>query len=208
MDRPPAIDRLAEMVLENESRATEVARLLHDNAGQTLTAIGFHLQALGGEPEATAQIQEYLSGVLENIRVACNKLQTNVIERSGLSLAIELLVNRFQMEAALRIRTNINVERKVSASLGFSIYRVIELALDNVAMHAGVTQAELQLTANDSGIVARISDNGCGFDPELAYAQYGGTGLVLMNAYANSSQLHLRLDSSPSHGTIVQIQTI
>ncbi|MBL8241280.1 MAG: hypothetical protein JNM66_27905 [Bryobacterales bacterium] len=207
MEQHTAVDRLAALILEHESRATEVARLLHDNAGQTLTAIGFHLQALGADAEATTRIQEYLAGALENVRFACNRLQRNVIERSGLSLAIELLVDRFREEAGLEIRTNINVQGAISPSTGFAVYRIIELAANNIAAHAGVNHAELRLTAGDMGLSARISDLGCGFDAAQIHTQPLGTGFVLMKAYANSSRLQLRIDSSRSQGTIVLIQT-
>ena len=60
MERPAAVARLAAILKENESRAAEVARLLHDDVGPTLSAVGFHLAALGADPAITAEIKSLL----------------------------------------------------------------------------------------------------------------------------------------------------
>lgn len=207
MDRPAAIAKLAEMLIENESRATKVARLLHDEAGQTLTAIGFHLQALGGDPETNAEIRSLLDQTVENLREACNALHSNVVERSGLPIAMELLGERLRRQAGLSLAFELNLKRRLPPALGFAIYRVVELALDNVVRHSGANHATVAVESNESGLTAIVSDCGTGFPKESISTHPPGTGLILMESYANQFQLHLQIDSALGKGTIVKIQT-
>ena len=208
MDRPAAIGKLALMLMEQESRTTEVARLLHDNAGPTLSAIGFHLQALRGDASATAEIQGYLEQAMENVREACNRLQSNVVERSGLPLALELLINRQKEASGIQVKLQISSKRRFSANIGFAAYRVVEMALDNVIRHAGDPFAGVQLTAGENGLVVTVQDKGCGFDTRETRLNPPGTGLILMESYAESANMQLRVDSMPGTGTIIRIQTI
>ena len=207
MDRPAAIDKLAVMVLESESRASKVARLLHDQAGQTLTATGFHLSALKGNPEAAAEIGGYLEQVMECVRQACNELQSNVVERSGLPLALELLARRLEEQGGLRIVLRVEGTKRFPAPMSFAVYRIVELALDNVARHSGTTAAEVDVALSESGLTASVLDRGCGFDAETARGRPAGTGIPLMEAYAARHHLHLRVASTLRRGTIVGIRT-
>ena len=208
MDRPAAIDRLAAMVVEKESRATEVARLLHDNAGQTLTAIGFHLRSLGGNMETAADLGGYLEQAIANIRLACNKLQSNVVERSGIFTAIELLAERLRREAGLDVRLRLDAKGRLPSAVGHAVYRIIELALDNVSKHSGTDTAEVRLSATGDGLEAAIQDRGCGFKLKNINTHPTGTGLIMMETYARSANLQFCLTSRRRHGTIVSIKTI
>jgi signal transduction histidine kinase len=207
MQKPAAIDKLAAMVLESESRASKVARLLHDEAGQTLTAIGFHLSALRADAQAATEIRGYLEQVMDGVRQACNQLQSNVVERSGLPLALELLARRMEEQRALRVLLRVDGARRLDPPLGFAVYRIVELALDNVARHAGTGLAEVELAIAESSLHVTIHDRGVGFDTEAVRRQPSGTGIPLMEAYAGSRHLHLRIDSTLGRGTIIGIRT-
>ncbi len=207
MDRPAAIEKLAGMLLEKESRATEVARLLHDEVGQTLSAVGFHLQAMAGKTEAAAEVQGYLEQVIQSVRKAQNQLLSNVVERSGLPLALELLVRRMREESGFEAALEVESTRRFPAPVGFAVYRVVELALDNVRRHAGVNTARIRLTATEAGLAAEIRDSGKGFEMAKIRQNPPGTGLILMEAYAERASLHLRIDSTRRRGTIIGIQT-
>ena len=203
MGRPAAVDRLAAMLLEKESRATEVARLLHDQAGQTLSAVGFHLHAAGG----SGDVVESLERVIDSVRAACNKLQTNCVERAGLRLSLELLAEKLRQDDRLDVQLSLDVKHRLPASAGFAVYRIIELALENVEKHSGIREADVSVTVDESRVNAKIQDRGCGFDVRSTRRHPPGTGLVLMKSYAGSANLHLRIASTRRRGTIVKIQT-
>lgn len=204
MDRPGGIDKLASLLLESESRATEVARLLHDEVGPTLSGIGFHLMALGVAPEQLRPVQEYLDQAMENVRAASGKLQSNVAGRSGLRLALEMLVERARAWSPAEFVLRVNGTARFPAPVAHAMYQVTELAVRNACEHAGAKRIEV--TLSDDGV--EIRDDGEGFNvPEIRRSP-PGAGIVRMETYAGSTNLHLRLASTVGKGTIVGIKTI
>jgi two-component system NarL family sensor kinase len=209
MERPAAVARLAAILKENESRAAEVARLLHDDVGPTLSAVGFQLAALRADPAITAEIRGYLEQAIDAVRVASQKLHADPVARSGLPIALEMLVDRLRNEYGMHVELTVQADRRVPPGPGYAIYRVVELALENVRRHAGDCRAEVRLTANADGITAQIRDDGPGFDADAVRTHPPGTGLILMESYTGGNHsLHLRIDSTPGKGTIIEILTI
>jgi signal transduction histidine kinase len=87
MIRPAIFSRLGDLLMEQEGRGARVARLLHDDVGPTLSAVGFHLHALG-DVEGIGQVRTYLEEVMERVREASQRLHFNPVERSGLAMAL------------------------------------------------------------------------------------------------------------------------
>lgn len=208
MERPAAVARLAALLQEKESRAAEVARLLHDDVGPTLSAIGFHVQAMRGDPQVSAEILGYLEQAIEGVRAASQKLHMNFVERSGLPMALDMLVNRMNQQHGMSIQLDVKSDRRFPPQIGHAVYRVVELALDNAHRHARAQRVEVSLTANADGLVAEVRDDGHGFDTEQVRLHPPGTGLILMESYAGTGSLQLRIASEPGKGTIIGIQTI
>lgn len=209
MERPAAVARLAAILKENESRAAEVARLLHDDVGPTLSAVGFHLAALGADPAVTGEIRGYLEQAIDAVRAASQKLHADPVARSGLAMALERLVERLRAEHSMQVTLTVQLDRRVPPGPGYAIYRVVELALDNVRRHAGDCRAEVRLTADANGFRAEIRDDGRGFDADAVRTHPPGTGLILMESYTGGDHsLHLRITSAVRKGTIVEILTI
>jgi len=204
MDRPGGIDKLAALLLEHESRATEVARLLHNEVGPTLSGIGFHLQALGVPAEQLGPIQEYLDQAMEHVRAASGKLQSNVAGRSGLRLALEILVERARGSTPAGVALRVSGTPRFPAPVAHVMYQVAELALQNACAHA--VASEIVVALADDGV--EIRDNGVGFDVPGIRECPPGAGVVRMETYAGDAKLHLRLASAPGKGTIVKIQTM
>jgi signal transduction histidine kinase len=204
MDRPAAIAKLAALLLEKESRAVEVARLLHDDVGPTLSGVGFHLHAIGVDPATMDPIREYLEQAMDGVRAASNKLQSNVVERSGLPLALQLLVERQTAEHRTPIHLDTTNAKRLAPPIAHAVYRIIELALQNALQHAAASAIHIRLSAGS----VEIRDNGVGFDPAQVRVSPPGIGLILMESYAGSVNLQLRVDSGPEQGTIINIQTI
>ncbi len=194
------------MLLEQERRAAETARLLHDEAGATLSAVGFHVSALRADAETTAELTGYLEQVIETVRKAQNQLITNRAERSGLGLALELLAGRWR-EQGLAVDLRIEGARRFPAPVTHAVYRMVELAVDNAHRHAGTGAVAISLSTDDAGLEVLVEDHGQGFDLKAEREAPSGTGLILMEAYARSASLHLRVASTRKRGTIVKIQT-
>lgn len=204
MVRPAAIDKLAALLQEHESRASQVARLLHDEVGPTLCGIGFLLQASGVPSDSLAPVLEYLDQAMTHVRAASTTLQSNVVERSGLPLALQLLAERAGAGAGYSITLVNQSTRRFPPATAHALYQIASLALDNACRHASPSTVTITLTDT----TLEVRDNGSGFDISLVRISPPGAGIVRMESYARLANLKLRLDSSPGQGTIVGTQTI
>jgi signal transduction histidine kinase len=180
-----------------------VARLLHDEVGPTLSGVGFHLHSLGVDREVMAPIREYLEQAMDGVRTASTRLQTNTAGRSGLPLALTLLCERLAAEFKIPIAVDGSTAKRLEPAVAHAVYRIVEMALDNALRHAAASAVLVRL----AGETIVVQDNGTGFDPAQVRVHPPGIGLILMESYAGSVNLQLRVDSAPGQGTIVQIQT-
>jgi signal transduction histidine kinase len=133
------LSRLLIRVQEDERR--RIARELHDEAGQVLTAVKIELE-LDGRPEAGALVGRALA----QVRDVSNLLRPSVLDDLGLVAALRALVDD------VRTRTNIGVTldldgftRRPAPDVEVAVYRVIQEALTNVARHARATRAHVRV---------------------------------------------------------------
>lgn len=197
------MQRLADLVIEQERRASRAARRLHDDAGPTLTGIGFQLSALGLPKAQTAEIRDALEAAMTAVREVSNDLHSNLVERSGLSIAVDRLIDAARSKTAASVTLEIVNEKRYEAELAGAVFRILEEALDNALRHAGATVIGVRIHAGADALAAEVTDNGTGFDSALKR----GAGLLLAQARANSAGLKFLIESQAGQGTIVKIQT-
>jgi two-component system sensor histidine kinase UhpB len=165
-------------VQELERRA--IARDLHDEIGQALTAIKLNLRELGEQREfSTAAANEkhlfdslqILDQVLRHIRNLALDLRPSMLDELGLVPALRWYVGR-QAERAgweLQFQADEGVTRP-SPNVEISCFRLTQEALTNVARHAKATKVEIRLEIGRWELALIIRDNGIGFDPDLIRA--------------------------------------
>jgi|1185.fasta_scaffold46871_2 two-component system sensor histidine kinase UhpB len=163
-----------------EEERRRIARNLHDEIGQTLTAVLLQLDRLGKRagPELQDEFEETVETVrdsLDEVRRVARELRPGVLEDLGLANALRELCTIFSDRAGLRI------ERLIAPTLPplepeteLVIYRVAQESLTNAARHAGATRVELRLERVPGGVVLRVSDNGRGFAGGVVGASVGG----------------------------------
>ena len=207
MKRPAGVTRLAALLREQDSRATSVARLLHDETAPALVAIGFSLRALKGDPVLTEEVRTQLERAMETVRTASRQLHTNVVERSGLPLALEMLAEQVRRRGPAAIDVQLETSGRCPEQIGFPIYKIVELAAENIIKHSKASTARIAVQVAAGETRVEVSDNGCGFIVERVRRGLPGTGLVLMELYAKEIGFDLDIDSYPNRGTIVRTQT-
>ena len=171
------LDRLAEERREagayalqaQEAERQRLARGLHDEVGQSMTAVLLQLKGLqaNASPEQQrqlAQAQEIVKRSLEDVRRLAKELRPETLDHLGLASALGHLANSFAE------RTHLPVERKLKRdlppldpSVELVIYRVAQESLTNVTRHANATAVLLSLEADTGSVVLRVIDNGQGF---------------------------------------------
>jgi signal transduction histidine kinase len=199
---------LAAAVNAREQEAVRVSRLLHDDVGQILSAVGLQLDLLRTDVEADSpevaarleQCQRHLETAMEQVRRLNSELNPAIVERAGLQAAMDRLVGRYRdAGASIRLLFDSSVRPPLPAAK--NLYRIAECALDNAVRHAGAKRIEVFVKAARAGGTLEVRDNGVGFDPAAAAP---GLGLPLMEYYAAEADLVLSVTSEAGRGTIVR----
>jgi two-component system, NarL family, sensor histidine kinase UhpB len=151
-----------------EEERRRLARDLHDEIGQRLTAVLLYLKRMtatagdGLRPELV-DAQREIRGALDEVRRVLLELRPEALEMLGLVSALAELCTRFSAQTALRIESDLPEQfpRLIPAE-EIAVYRVAQEALTNVARHAKASRAEISLTYSNRALTLRVSDDGSG----------------------------------------------
>lgn len=202
-------------IQELERRA--IARDLHDEIGQALTAIKMNLRELGEQREYSrasadgkplSDSLQILDQVLQHIRNLALDLRPSMLDELGLVPALRWYVGR-QAERAgwtLQFLADQGMPRP-SPEVEISCFRLTQEALTNVARHAKATAVEVRLTMGRRKLDLIVRDNGIGFDPNLIRtgARAGtSVGLSGMEERVRLAGGRMVIQSAPTMGTEIR----
>lgn len=202
--------RLAERLLETEeSVRRDVARELHDDIGQTVTAIRTQagivqrLAADNGGVKQSGQLIEQLSlGVYDSVRRLLERLRPRQLDCLTLEQALRSLMREMELEDH-GIITHLDWqidESSLSESLRVTLFRVSQEGLNNIVKHANARAVTLQGWQHDERLMLVIEDDGCGLPPGSDHQGFGLTGM-----HERVSALGGSLCISCTHGTRVSV---
>ncbi|MDT0433961.1 MULTISPECIES: histidine kinase [Streptomyces] len=188
-----------------EAERQRIAQELHDEVGQTLTAVLLELKRTADQapPELGAQlrqVQETTRSGLDEIRRIARRLRPGVLEELGLTSALKELAADFSSSACtVRLRLEGDLP-PLDHESELVLYRVAQEGLTNTARHARAREAELALTRTPEGVRLRLRDDGVGLGgaPE-------GAGLRGMRERALFVGADLVLGPGPRGGTEVRL---
>jgi signal transduction histidine kinase len=195
---------------QEEERA-RLARELHDETIQTLTALDHKVQklqrTLEREPEPIRQSLEELHGMAARataeVRRFSRALRPLYLEDLGLAPALELLAKESGVGFTL-----VGTPRRVKPEIELALYRIAQESLSNARRHAQATQVEVTLVYAPHQVRLTVSDDGVGFalpeDPSLL-ARSGHFGLMGMNERAQLIGAQVVIDSAPGEGVAVTV---
>jgi two-component system sensor histidine kinase UhpB len=169
-----------------EAERLRVAQELHDEVGQTLTAVLLQLaqaarRASDPVREQLNQAQEATRASLDDVRRIARDLRPEALDDLGLVSALRALSERIARPAGLHVDRHLSVETPhIARTAELVVYRVAQEALTNVVRHAGATRVELWLEDWDGCVRLRVLDDGCGLEPSTLE----GTGLQGMRERA------------------------
>ena len=199
----------AQMALSvQESERRRVARELHDEVGQTLTAMLLQIEGIAAELPAGVrdeleELRETTRTGAEDVRRIAQRLRPEALDELGLQSALLALSGGFAEQA--RVETERRIERDIELSKQeeLVVYRVAQEALTNIARHAGAKHAEISLGRENGSVVLRVRDDGVGADAAQLRSSYGIRG---MRERAMLIGAALTVDSSPGRGTEVVLR--
>jgi signal transduction histidine kinase len=195
-----------------EVESNRVSRLLHDEVGQVLSAVGLLLDVLKLDfskqvPEITERIrdiQKMLDDAVEQVRALSYDLNPSVVERAGLQSALDRLVGRFRGQFAGSIRYLYDSSIRVPLPVGNAWYKIAELALKNAIQHSGATRIEMHVRRMQKNAMIEVRDNGKGFSLVDAKVNPQGLGLLLIEHYASIAPILVDIKSAPGKGSTVR----
>jgi two-component system sensor histidine kinase UhpB len=193
-----------------ERERLRIARELHDEVGQALTAVMLQLERASRQTDAAVlghleKAREDLRTSLEEVREIARRLRPEALDDLGLTSALAALTNDLSRRTGLRVERRLATDmRALEADEELVVYRVAQEALTNVARHSGARRARVTLGPDGDGRVSlTVHDDGRGFD---LGRQADGSGLRGMRERAVLIGGSLEVESRPGRGTTVRLR--
>jgi PAS domain S-box-containing protein len=199
-----------------EGQDRRLAADLHDGDVQSLAAIGFKLEqarlrlGASGSPEVDEllwQVTKDLSAEVTSLRRTIGRLRPLVLVEDGLEAALREEAKSACNRAALATcEVTSELEGRLDPVVETALFRVAQQALANVVDHAEATHVLVAIECTARGVVLRVSDDGCGFDPDhvQVLADIAHFGLIAMRERVEALGGRFRVTTGPGRGTVVE----
>lgn len=192
-----------------------VARDLHDQIGQILTAIKMDLSWMSrrlpkSESEVLARLKESTESIdngVTAVRSICSGLRPGVLDDLGLAAAIEWQANEFTARNNVLCLVSVPpVDLHLDGARATAAFRIFQECLTNVVRHAQAKQVRVALSQEDENIVLVVQDDGVGFLESGLSNTLGSLGILGMKERAQSCGGQVQISSSPGTGTTVTVR--
>ena len=195
-----------------EEERLRLSRMLHDDIGQSLSAVGLQLDLLRMdlEPHApeirgrTREIQDMLDHVMQRAREFSYELNPAIVERTGLHGSLDTLVGRMRRKFLGQVRLSLDPSVTLPPETASALYKIGKEAFENAVEHSGGSLVEITLKRVTAGVALQVRDDGGGFNAADLARSYRGLGLLVMEHYAIQTDLRLSIASGKGKGTLVQ----
>jgi len=203
------------LIRAREEERTMLARALHDDIGQKLTAIQMYAAAATSQcsgkncPAAKHDmrtIQDIATGLIETVRGQLKQLRPPQLDQLGMKAALASLCLDWENSSGVPCRLNVDdTVDTLDDAEQLNLYRIVQEGLTNVARHAGASRVYVNLKLKEDGIHLTLRDDGCGFDPS---AQTKGIGLTGMRERMDLLGGSMRVESAAGKGTRLDFQIL
>ena len=196
------------MLEDQEVTARRFSHELHDELGQALTAIKTDLSSLEpGQPVDGGRLADSLRLVDEaigNVRQMSQLLRPTILDDFGLEAGLRWLTDGFATRTGIDVRFDSNHPGRLPDETETHLFRIAQVALTNVARHAGATSVRIELKSGGGWICLSVEDNGRGLSG--APPDGRGMGMIGMRARARSAGGDLTVRSTPGHGVLIKVE--
>jgi PAS domain S-box-containing protein len=212
-------DLSAHLESVREQERTGIAREIHDELGQALTAMKMDLAWLGrrisGESavsgttllEKIAAMSEMTDEIIRSVRRLSSELRPGALDDLGLLAAIEWQAQEFEKRthATCTIESNIGDDEQLGRDLSTAVFRIFQEALTNITRHARAGHVEVRLMRADGKLRLEVSDDGKGItDAELRSPK--SLGLLGIRERARHFRGSATIRRGQPHGTVVALE--
>ena len=206
----------ARLVKAQEDERRTIARELHDEIGQALTAVKVELSVAGRkasltqrEGEAFQEARRLADLALQQVRDLSQVLHPAMLDDLGLPETIAWYLNAFS--ARTGIRTDFiqdRMDERLAGEIETCLYRIVQEALTNVARHAGASQCRVYLQRFPLTVKLTVEDDGKGFDPAAGTSagERRGLGLLGIEERVSGFRGSMKIDTAPGRGLRLTIE--
>jgi PAS domain S-box-containing protein len=205
---------IQQAVTAQEEERRRIARELHDEAGQSLTALLVGLRTIeesrthAEAAELAQRLRSITAKTLDEVGRLARGLHPSILDEVGLAAAVTRYVQEFARlhGIAADVRSEGLDAAPLPPLLQTTVYRVLQEALTNVAKHAGARSVSVRLVRDGRTVELRVQDDGTGFDPATGgEAEVGDRHLGLQGMRERAALLggSVRVETEPGAGTVI-----
>ncbi len=202
------------LVETQESERRNIARELHDEAGQALASLRYGLRLLerevaqgGGVTERVAELVQRTDAVIDSLHRLAADLRPASLDLLGLEAALRQYSRAAgaKFGVAVRFKARGFTDERLPTVVETALYRVVQEAMANVVRHAQATRVDVLVERRGGRVMVMVEDDGVGFEP--AKVQHGNhLGLLGIRERAEALGGTLTVESAPGAGTTVVVE--
>jgi signal transduction histidine kinase len=197
-----------------EEERTRVAREIHDELGQALTAIKIDLAALirdlpgdsGAQRQRSQSILKLLDEAIQSVRKIATELRPGILDDLGLVAAVEWAAEEFQARTGTKCELSLpGMDIALDQERATALFRILQETLTNIARHAKATRVDVRLAQENGDLILEVHDNGQGIGEEQL-STGSSLGILGMRERALLLGGELTISGDPTSGTTVSVR--
>jgi len=203
---------LEKLISAHEDERRRIARELHDEAGQALTALILNLEVAeqsrrGLDAAQLAKLKGIAEHTLTEVRRLIYDLRPSILDDFGLAAALRSYVKETIEPQGIEVAMNIaGLHDRLPSYVETAVFRIVQEALTNILKHAGANRAKVDVAQRDGRIEMTITDDGRGFNlNEVTTSREGGMGLLGMRERAGLLGGTMTIHSTSGGGTRLEV---
>lgn len=186
-----------------EKERARIAADLHDDLGGLVASVKLMLQGIRMKQPSTSNLtveaEQQIDQIMNKLRAVSYNLTPMVLQRKGLTAALEELIMKLNCNSQMKIHSSIDV-RDVKKESEIHIFRMIQEILNNAIKHSHATEVRLELKNLQNKIQLYVQDNGIGFNKQKIAKHATGIGLQNILSRADILKARMTLTTEKNKG--------
>lgn len=202
-----------------EEQNAYIAREIHDDLGQSLTALKMNLTMAENSlkkiqndeivteiRETAADMKTILNGIVRKVRALTSELRPPVLDTMGIVEALKWHIDDFKKQFGVKMNFSTTVEEiEMESETSLAVFRIVQEALTNSIRHGSPTEITVSVEDSNAHLEITVADNGIGFSREKTRRK-NMYGLIGMQERARQCGGILTIDSTPGAGTTITLK--
>lgn len=197
---------------DRESLRTRIAREIHDELGQTLTAFNMDLHWLSRNSAAADKVkakavdmQQSVDNLIQAVQKISSELRPIILDDLGLDAAITWYLDQFEEKSGLQCERRIALDPEhIPDTYAITLYRILQETLTNVMRHARATRASIEVRHSGDYLTMTVTDNGMGVS-QVDLQRNDAFGIIGMRERVHALQGRFDIGAGPDGGTYVVV---